>query len=90
MGQRDSTDQESQRKTPKKRVSPLSDEADDGPLIEGEGKYGKRYKVPYIALYSTAQVQCAGLSPQYYHDAHGLASDAIVCKGELTYGYRLP
>ena len=30
---------------PKKRISPASDESEDGPLIEGEGKYGKRYKV---------------------------------------------
>ncbi len=43
MGMQDTAESQS---APKKRISPANDESEDGPLIEGEGKYGKRYKVP--------------------------------------------
>ena len=45
MGLQDTAESQSPRGAPKKRLSPVSDESEDGPLIEGEGKYGKRYKV---------------------------------------------
>ena len=45
MGMQDPAESQSPRGAPKKRISPASDESEDGPLIEGEGKYGKRYKV---------------------------------------------
>ena len=45
MGLQDAAESQSPRGAPKKRISPASDESEDGPLIEGEGKYGKRYKV---------------------------------------------
>ena len=45
MGLQDTAESQSPRGAPKKRISPASDESEDGPLIEGEGKYGKRYKV---------------------------------------------
>ena len=40
----------SPRSTPQKRLGSNSDEADDGPLIDKEGKYGKRYKVLPVPL----------------------------------------
>lgn len=40
----------SPRSTPQKRLGSNPDEADDGPLIDKEGKYGKRYKVMPFSL----------------------------------------
>lgn len=45
MGVQDPPVSHSPRAAPKKRISPMGDESEDGPLIDGEGKYGKRYKV---------------------------------------------
>ena len=45
MGLHDSPDSPNSTPLPKKRISPGSDESEDGPLINGEGKYAKRYKV---------------------------------------------
>ena len=40
----------SPKSTPQQRNGLGYDEADDGPLIDKEGKYGKRYKVMPAAL----------------------------------------
>jgi hypothetical protein len=45
MGLHDSPGSPNSTPLPKKRISPGSDESEDGPLINGEGKYAKRYKV---------------------------------------------
>ena len=57
----------SPRSTTQKRLGTNLDEADDGPLIDKEGKYGKRYKVTLIALpASSLSVQGVITSCQYY------------------------
>lgn len=43
MGVQDASEADLPRSAPVKRVSPSTSE--EGPLIEGPGKYGKRYKV---------------------------------------------
>lgn len=50
MGLQDPAGSQSPRGAPNKRISPACDESEDGPLIEGEGKYGKRYKVHYSLM----------------------------------------
>ena len=53
----------SPKSTLQKRLGPDLDEADDGPLIDGEGKYGKRYKVGYAAVCAIAAPRCMDQSP---------------------------
>ena len=45
MGLHDSPGSPNSTSLPKKRISPVSDESEGGPLINGEEKYAKRYKV---------------------------------------------
>ena len=49
----------SPRSTTQMRLGANLDEADDGPLIDKEGKYGKRYKVMLVAPPAS--------SPSTYH-----------------------
>ncbi len=45
MGLQDPPGSPNSTPLPEKRISPVSDESEGGPLINGEGKYAKRYKV---------------------------------------------